>query len=33
VAVAANDDHSGLAQALLWPDNMHNALAPIVEAE
>src|SRR5262245_1600406 len=33
VAVAANDDHSRLAQALLGPDDMHNALALIVEAE
>ena len=33
VAVAAHDDHSGLAEALLGPDDMHDALPAIVEAE
>ena len=33
VAVAANYDHSGLAQALLGPDHMHDALPAVLEAE
>ena len=30
MAVAADDDHAGLAQALLGPDHVHDALPPVV---
>ena len=33
VAVAADDQQSGQGQALFRPDNVHDALARIVEAE
>ena len=33
MAVAADHDHAGLAQALLRPDDMHDALPAVVEAE